>query len=332
MEPHPYVPYVYKRHMLSQKGGEANYPLHHGKYQFGQYTTNNFRFNNGPNGNRDIVVPKPDGLLRIACVGASITGNYIVHEGKSYSYPMQLEKILKEKLRSPLEVNNCGQGGYNSADVLVRFSLSILDTDPDIVILYISYSDIKCYFTEDFDSDYSHCRRNLGDTYWQYKLSGSIPKTRLHFFEFLVNVWLPANIRYSLLDAISKGRVDMSLDPSKGLATYERNIQSIIALCRDRGIKVILNTSCHYLYDAIKDDESKRSIDRIIRQENQIIRKLAERYSIPLIDNERDFPLDESLFVDSLHFTPEGMLTLAEAIAPEVERLIQTTHRPVSSA
>ena len=33
---------------------------------------------------------------------------------------MELEKILKEKLKRNVEVNNCGQGGYTSADILIR--------------------------------------------------------------------------------------------------------------------------------------------------------------------------------------------------------------------
>ena len=82
-----------------------------------------------------MLTPKPKGLVRINCIGASTTGNYIVENDKKYSYPLELEKILKSKLSKRIEVNNCGQGGYNSADILARTIFQILDTKPDIMII-----------------------------------------------------------------------------------------------------------------------------------------------------------------------------------------------------
>lgn len=319
IEPHPFISYVYKKHKISQKGGDATYPLHKGEFKFGQYTTNNFRFNNGPNGNRDIEIPKPPSLFRVACVGASSTGNYIEHNGLAYSYPMELEKILGEKISGTVEVNNCGQGGYNSADILTRFALSVLDTAPDVVVLYHAYNDIRCYLTPGFDSDYSHCRRNLGDSYWKYQIAGAIPNIPSALFDFLISRWLPSNIRYSLIDVVSKGVMDFDSDPQAGLNAYERNIESIIALCQVRDIKVVLNTYCHYLYNDIKDNEINKTYDRIIKMENEAMRRLAGKYSLPLVDNERDFPYEERYFVDSAHFTPEGMTLLASKIAAKMQ-------------
>lgn len=324
IEPHPYASFVYKRHSTSQRGGEASYPLHKGKYRFGQYTTNNLRFNNGPHGNRDIEIPKPSGLFRVVCIGASTTGNYIEHAGVAYSYPMELEKALKDRVPGAVEVNNCGQGGYNSADILSRFALSVLDTAPDIVVLYHAYNDIRCYLTPGFDSDYSHCRRNLGDTYWKYQIAGAIPNIPSALFDFLISRWLPSNIRYSLIDAVSKGVVNVDSDPHAGLKAYGRNMESIIALCQARGIKVILNTYCHYLYDAIQDNAINKVYDRIVKMENEIVRGLAEKYSLTLVDNERDFPLEERYFVDSVHFTPEGMTLLANRIANKIAEMSMT--------
>lgn len=318
IEPHPNIPFIYKKHKTSQRGGEATYPLHKGKFKFGQYTTNNFRFNDGAAGDRDVVIPKPLGLFRVACVGASTTGNYIEQEGVPYSYPMELEKILARKLPSAVEVNNCGQGAYTSADILTRFALSVLDIEPDVVVLCHAYNDIRCYLTPDFDSDYSHCRRNLGDTYWKYKISGSIPNVPSALFDFLISCWLPSNIRYSLIDSVSKGQIDLNCDPLAGLKAYERNMESIIALCLARGIKIVLNTYCHYLYDGIKDNDTYIMYDRIVKLENNIVRKLAEKHALPLVDNEMDFPLEDRYFVDNVHYSPEGMTLLADRIAPKI--------------
>ena len=80
---------------------------------------------NGENGDRDVVIPKPKNLTRINCLGASVTSNYVRENDKNFSYPMELERILKSKYQNKnIEVNNCAQGGYNSADILVRTALA----------------------------------------------------------------------------------------------------------------------------------------------------------------------------------------------------------------
>ena len=45
--------------------------------------------------------------------------NYLVFENKVYSYPLELEDKLNINSKKKYEVNNF-QGGYNSADILIR--------------------------------------------------------------------------------------------------------------------------------------------------------------------------------------------------------------------
>ncbi len=315
VEPHPYIPFVNKRNFTTEKGGPATYPLHKGRFFFGCYTTNSLGFINGYNGSRDIAVPKPDGLLRINCIGASTTGNYIEFDGRAYSYPMELEGILQSRMSVPVEVNNCGQGGYNSADMMVRFALQVIDTQPDIVVIYHAYNDIRAYLTSEFKSDYSHVRRNLGESYWKFALASKIPYIPVKFLNFLFNQWLPGNIRNSLLEQVTKGSFDSRLDPSIGLSAYQRNLQHIIDLCRCNGIQVVLSTYCHFLHDAIKEDPLHLLYRRIVNEENKIMRYLSEKNGLKLVDNAALVPPDEHYFVDSIHFTPEGMRLIASNIA-----------------
>lgn len=321
VEPHPYIPFVNKRNFMTEKGGPATYPLHKGQFFFGQYITNNLGFANGPKGNRDIAIPKPDGLFRINCIGASTTGNYIEFNGQAFSYPMELESILNAAMAVPVEVNNCGQGGYNSADIMVRFALQVIDTQPDVVVIYHAYNDIRGYLTAGFESDYSHVRRNLGESYWKFALAAKIPYIPVKFLNFLVNQWLPGNIRNSLLDQVTKGSFDPGLDPASGLSTYQRNLQHIIDLCRSNGIQVVLSTYCHFLHDAIKDEPLHQLYGRIVKEENAIMRHLAEKNELKLVDNAVLVPHDESYFVDSVHFTPKGMRLIASNIAEVIREL-----------
>jgi lysophospholipase L1-like esterase len=319
VEPHPYLPYIYKKHFRGPSPEKLNYPLHPDLYS-ADLTTNNYRFNNGPNGDRNIVLPKPKNLVRINCIGASTTGNYIGIDNNNYSYPLELEKILRSKFNGNLEVNNCGMGGYNSADILIRFLLQTIDTDPDYIIIYHAYNDIESYLTPGFYSDYSHSRRSLGEVYWKFIVGTKIPDIPLKFINCIKNQWFPGfNVRYSLLRMVSKGTIDPTKDFSKGLKTYQRNLQNIINVCLMEGISVTLCTYCHYMHEKIKEDPLHLLYNKIVLQENEIMKKLAIKNNLKLVDCYSLVPREDSNFVDSIHFTPKGMNLLAKCISDIID-------------
>ena len=104
-----------------------------------------------------------------------------------------------------IEVNNCAQGGYNSADLFVRYGLQSIDTNPDYIIIYHAYNDIRSYLTSGFTSDYSHSRKNLGEVYWKYYLGSKLPEIPLNFTNYLINKFLfPLDERSTILEAIEK--------------------------------------------------------------------------------------------------------------------------------
>lgn len=325
-EPHPYLPYAYKKNFLCQKAIDATYPLNKDKgYMFPQLKTNNFRHLNGSRGDRNIETPKPKGLIRINCLGASTTGNYILHNGEAFSYPMELEKVLKNAFPDDnIEVNNCGQGGYTSAGILVKFLLDTINTQPDIVVIYYAYNDLQPSLTPDFQSDYSHAKKNLGEVYYLYRLASKIPEIPSALWNYAINKSaFSQNIRYTLLSAIARKKPDTKSD-FKGLNAYERNVEHVINVCKGNNIRVVLSTFCHYLYPGIKDDQTHLKYREGVRQENEVIKKLASKHGLPLVESDRLVPAEDKHFVDSVHFTPEGMRLLAENISQPIIEYIKT--------
>ena len=317
VEPHPYLPYVYKKNFLCHREMPVTYPLHRDReYMFAQVFTNNFRHVNGPEGGRDIEVPKPERLIRVNCLGASTTGNYIRYNNQNYSYPMELEKTLKGAFPGlNIEVNNCGQGGYTSAEILIKFLLDTIDTKPDIVVIYHAYNDLEPSLTADFQSDYSHAKRNLGEIYYLYRLVSKIPDIPLESWNFLLNYCLfSQNIGFNLLKVVSRGTADIKND-FKGLGTYRRNIEHIINICKANGVHVIASTFCQYLYPEVKNDKVYLRYFEGGKLENQVMRELAKMHNLPLVDNEYLIPQEDKYFVDTVHFTPEGMQLLARNIS-----------------
>ena len=315
VESHPYLPFIHKNFFKTEKKIQADYPLHQGKYFYGSYRTNNIGFVNGIKGDRNVSLSKNLDAIRINCVGASTTGNYIIYKDREYSYPMELESILSDRSNKTYEVNNCGQGGYNSADILVRFLLQSIETKPDIVVLYNGYNDISAYLTPDFKADYSHSRVNIADSLWKFRLLDNLPLFRFNFINYMIEAWLPVNIRNSLLDLVSKGKIDLEINPEQGLEIFKRNTQSFIDVCTRNNIRLIMSTFCFFLHKEVSDSKIHCKYEEIVKKENIITRELARLNNIELVDNAGIIPSKEDFFVDTIHFTPEGMKLLASNFA-----------------
>ncbi len=315
VESHPYLRFTYKKNFQVTTSEKVIYPLH-SNYFSSNLKSNNLGFFNGPNGDRDIIIPKPKDLIRVNCIGASTTGNYISENNNNFSYPLELEKILKLKSSKNIEVNNCGMGGYNSADLLVRFLLQIIDTEPDYLIIYHAYNDIRAYLTPNFSSDYSHSSKNFGEANWKFFVGSKIPDIPINFINFLRNkFFFSSNIRYSLLDIVAKNKIDPKIDFSQGLKTYKRNLQNIISISLNNKIEVVLCTFCIYLHKKIKNNPLHVLYEKIVLEENKIIKELAKKNNVKLVDCNSLISKEDSNFLDSCHFTPKGMNLLAKSIS-----------------
>ena len=318
-EPHPYIPFVFKKNFDNLRNEQFSYPLHPELKQ-PYLSTNNLGYFNGEAGSRKVDIPKPHNVIRINCIGGSTTGNYLMENNIVYSYPLELERILKKKYNKDIEVNNFGHGGYNSADLLVSFVLQNIETRPDYIIIYHAYNDIRSYLTPGFSSDYSHSRKNLGEVYWKYYLSSKIPNVKLSFINYIINKHLLSfNETYSLLDTVAKGKINLSQDYKLGLKTYERNLQHIIDLCKSNKIKVILSSYCFYLYKNISHDRLHNLYKKIVLEENKVIQKLSLKNDLPFVDAENLVTKIDDNFVDSVHFSPQGMRELAKYISDEIK-------------
>ena len=249
--------------------------------------------------------------------------NYLVFENKVYSYPLELEDKLNINSKKKYEVNNFGQGGYNSADILIRLFLQILDTNPDVIILYQGHADIRSYLSDKFKSDYSHSRYNLSEFYTQLKFNTAIPIMPLSFLNFLINHWFPYNLQNSLIDLIHKGEINIKSNPNSGLDTFERNLQLIIDVCNAKKIKLILSSYCNILHEEVKNSSLHIKYAEIMEKENKIVKKLADKNKTYFVDNANLIPKKEDFFVDTIHFSHLGMQEIASNFAKKIKSIYE---------
>ena len=239
--PHPFLSFSYKKNTTINKNQKLPYPIHTNKF---------FSFKEPLNVNSlghfgDEFSSKKD-KVRILCLGASTTANNISDGKKDYTYPKLLEEYLNKKLNKKVEVFNCGIGGWTSVDIFINFVLNLIQLKPDYVILYHGYNDLPLYLMNDFERDYKHGRKNLGEVIHKIKIANMLPKIKfLHFYEFIKDkLFGTGNVRNDVLRLITKSKIDYT-NKYKDFKTQKDIIEQLVILSRVNKITPILSTFCY---------------------------------------------------------------------------------------
>ena len=83
----------------------------------------------------DVLVPKPAGRRRLACVGDSVAFGWGVREAESYC------AVLASTLGPEWEPLNLGVPGYGAAQKLAQLELKALPLEPDLVLVQLDQND-----------------------------------------------------------------------------------------------------------------------------------------------------------------------------------------------
>ena len=319
--PHPYLPFVYKANSVVDNTQVAPYPLHRGRYEFKSTRINNIRFSD-----EDVRSQKQPGTVRVMCLGSSSIASSIWEVGnpKQYSIAICLRESLEQRFGSHrYEVLNCGMGGWTSAEIFINFALHLIDLRPDIVLLYHGLNDLEPSLTTPFASDYSHSRRNLGEVYKKIRIASYVPNLRpWKSFFFLKRALLGfGNIRYDLLRSVRVKKADLN-NPFMGLETEQRNIEHLIHLCRANQVQVILATYAYHVYSDVSQDGRTLKYQEGVQGENVMLRDLARRHGLPMVDIAALLPDDDAYFVDTVHFTPLGMHFVVDRFAERISEVL----------
>ncbi|MEW6144877.1 MAG: SGNH/GDSL hydrolase family protein [Thermodesulfobacteriota bacterium] len=268
---------------------------------------------------------KSPGVYRIVALGGSTT--YGIGLADDETYPYYLQKELRERLGTDkIEVINAGLVSATTAESLSRFLHKILPLDPDMVIFYEGYNDLPPRMFDGFSDDYYHFRKNpqnhfsLLSNSLLYRLAASGFRATLHYpnTTLLSEIW-----KFENLPAEDDKKIDNFNSTSS--AVYERNLDYIIALARAKDITVVLST---FVFDEDAPNWNDYMPDVLwgkgIGQNNDVIKKLARKYDLPLIDLYSYGLGNKHIFLDSVHLTAGGneemAAVFAETIAPVIEK------------
>lgn len=286
-----------------------------------QWSTNSWGFR-GP----DFSVRKPRGLIRIVCLGGSVTEGGTDRESYPYYLQQELHRLFP---RQAIEVINAGHHEYGVDDLLALLETRVLPLDPDIVIFNEAATSIN--FPE-FLSGHPSCE--LGscwlDNYprwyaWLYRhsaafvllsdgvgWSGRIPPPGSHTFD--ESTPKPSAVRYrALVERIVR----------ETLAHESRIVLSSFVTVAHEGLTVSYAEDPGLFNDLYKKwyPLTPRELGRIYAYFNRQAAEAAAEFKVPYADVAARFPKEIRYFpFDIVHLNPEGNRLLAEEFAEFLAR------------
>jgi len=253
-------------------------------------------------------IPKPSGTVRLACIGNST----------SVVYPQLLEQFLNRACpQARFQVLNFALGWWSSLHSTVNFILNVIDFNPDYVVLHENCNDHNYRGYPGLRGDAAHAYRNLNipktqDTYWSrlfvlYRLLAILLRRKKPTFIMR---------HYSMERSILKPDKKFVYEPRE-LYIFERNLETIYAVSRHRGIKLCLMT--HPFSNVLKYGEEHDKVYRphIIRI-NEILREKAIQDGLLLIDADQLMTGEEDLFWDPIHVDTKGNMIKSYLIGYEI--------------
>lgn len=283
----------------------------------------------------EIVVPKPDGEFRIACLGASTTYSLFVADYR-LSYPALLQTELRSRGYSNVTVINAAVPAWSTYENLINYLLRVQDIEPDLVVFKEAFADLGCRLVwppTAYKGDNSGCLapqfgvRDMpfynASTLLRILLVESgraLPASTLgesvynhadtaYFFEFAKQRW-GGRFPSGIFKTVSVADMLAANPP----VYYRRNIENLVISAKEGGVQPVLATFPYSpkIGGYFDVEGFKTGLD----EHNDILRQIAARFGVPLIDLATSFPTDTAYWgFDGIHANAEGTALEAKLVA-----------------
>ena len=265
---------------------------------------------------------RPDtNTFRVLCIGGSTTRN--IRLDTMNRYPSQLHQILKERIpNKKVEVLNAGMDWYTTKHSIINYTSYCRDFDPDVVVIMHAINDLYRSFSPkslavgEYQNDYSH--------FYGPSIAGAQPPA----FEGMLNkifrkFWFTPKFEARSFD----------ISEFHSLNDFDRYYSTNVELFQNDGARVII-VSQPYIYQKEVSPEIRatlwmqkdvceqngnvpdtESMGMAMDAYNAKAAGVAAKYNATFVHGEPALPKNLEYFVDDVHYTPLGALTLATAIA-----------------
>ncbi len=285
----------------------------------------------------EIVLPKPAGEFRIACLGASTTYTVLVPDYRG-SYPAVLQTDLHDRGFAHTSVINGGGPAWSSYETLLSYLLRVQDLDPDLIIIHHAFGDVMTRLVwppEAYAGDNSgylvsrQTASRLPPVYEESTLlrmllinSGRmLPHSSLDssvyteaetscFMEYC-RQFFAGTYPSGVFETVSVADMLKANPP----VHFRRNIGDLVTIAKNTGVQPVLMTfiySTEFKTFYFATEGFQAAID----EHNGILREIAQREDVPLIDLQAIFPKNVEYYEpDGIHVNAEGAQVKARLIA-----------------
>lgn len=254
---------------------------------------------------------KPSDTIRIIAVGGSTTANERPYRVNQIDYPMALETRLADQFKDvSIEVLNAGADAYSTAQSLINIEFRLVEFSPDIILLMHNINDSSVNsFMGGATSDYSN--KYIQSYFLNPSLQGS-----LSFVGLVTQSRLLSRMGLPEYLADKRGDIDSSNDYEYGLHLFKRNLASIANFCKSHNIDLVLLSQPYTMEPHLKiRTEAFLEYDKAIAA-------VAREQDIYYIDMFSKFGHDKQYFVDTFHYSTEGIDRFASILDQELRSII----------
>jgi hypothetical protein len=282
----------------------------------------------------DFTIDKPEGTIRIIFYGGSAVFDPVATDGKDW--PHRVEDILKQSGFSNVEVINAGIPGHASWDAFGRFFAEGHVFNPDYVVLYSAWNDIK-YFQSD---------KPLLRTFLPF-IASSDP--RLDYQSPLDRFLCEKSQLYvRLRDRYYEWKLRIGVEGQKpsgeysseinelGLKQYRINVEMFVDLARNIDAVPILMTQGRLVARNNTEEQKARifydyqqlthqALCEAFEGTDKAIYDVVKEKNVFLIDASKYITGKDELFRDHVHLTEKGSEELAIITAHEIAKILEST-------
>lgn len=242
-------------------------------------------------------------------MGGSTTNNSHAWNSVKTDYSAALQSILTTSLPNrKIEVLNAGVEGFSSAHSLVNYALRVSAFAPDLIIVMHNINDRSvAYFGGETTPDYSNKYMDpifIAPELQRFRgVFGTVAQSRV-----LTRLGMP--------ELLSKSTPDYGADMLQAKKYFDRNLKSIAELARSDGVAVVFLTQ-PYNRSIMTSTALQHHIEF-----NKVITHVAEQTHSSYFDMAAELSGQEKYFIDSVHYSVDGVKQLAKLLSPFITELL----------
>jgi lysophospholipase L1-like esterase len=335
-----YIPSLFSRHRLKPMGHMVDTSVALGKKseRDERYFINDVGYRG-----HNFLPRKGHGQIRIVIVGGStVFDGYRKDESADQSgdWPHLVERFLRRRGHNNVEVINAGIPGHASFDALGRLYSQLWMYQPDYVIFYGAWNDIK-YFrqltpeTPLISLFQPHEQQSNPFTEYQGLWDRFLSNSQLYVK--IRNQYYGWKIRVGEEGAIPEGKYE-EVYSAYAVRQYQLDVELIVDACRNIKAIPILLTEATLVSPNNSAEQRGRiayhyqllthpALVRAFEDTYDVIRSVAKEKAVPILDLAQHLNGNAELFSDAVHLSSKGSQEVARRVGEFMITHLEKIHR-----